>query len=677
MNKWSNDQMKAENKSQRKGRSMGKRKDTKSSERTADQGGSGQPEAAGATAVMDAPPVGGGMAAAVAQDLHANKDHQADEVESCLVALSSVVFPARGRMMEDVGGAAGKEEGGGYAQVAIDERAASMKARGQMQPIRVYERPRPSDPTTHVDHVVIDGRLRVLAARSLGWGSIRAELVAEPSAAGGQADALAANEHLALDPIEDALGVALLVDKCGGGPDGVKRAAEEMGKSESWVRDRGYLARLTGKARELVRVRRLPLQHAREIAKLADAGARDALADEAARHEDGSGGMEIDLLRAKVKRHVYSLVVVPWRLDVKMSEVKGCVACNACPHNSANEPGLWETGGAPELGDVVGHAGGGDGKSKLVREAAVAVPNGEAAGAGWCTNEKCFGLHREAAEKIVQGAAVKVAKKLRDDCLPASESKVEATGMVPESVNARAVAVSTRALLKQTTPMDGRVAKAEGEEPEGGKAKPKSEAALMSEAQERGREKYQEAISTWHSGLIESVKKASAARPLTVVALALVRRTDEWHRAAHWDKKVRDAYGCPSKLDRLIRMCEKPSLAFIEDQARKTQQTFDVHGNLNDPTRAAALTVLGVDVKPFPEERAFVDAEVAKVLGKQPEQKSGHKVKDPPGRDAKAQSPEKAKPEPKAKAKKGSAAKGAGGAKSTKKKAAKKGGKKK
>jgi integrase len=80
----------------------------------------------------------------------------------------------------------------------------------------------------------------------------------------------------------------------------VEKVAEYLGKPVRWVRDRAYLARLQGDARQLVIDGRLPLAHAREVAKIADDEIRDDLAHRAARKADGSGGLELAALRNSV-----------------------------------------------------------------------------------------------------------------------------------------------------------------------------------------------------------------------------------------------------------------------------------------------------------------------------------------------------------------------------------------
>jgi ParB family chromosome partitioning protein len=169
--------------------------------------------------------------------------------------------------------------------------------------------------------------------------------------------------------------------------------AAMLAKPVTWVRDRAYIGRLSDKAQGLVREGKLPLAHAREIAKVADAVARDQLAaDYAAGGRASSSETEAGLLldlQEEVRRRVFALHTVPWKLDVPFADQRACVGC---PHNSQAHPGLFEHGGfvSTEM-----HAG-------LGRFAATAEKTNAA---GICTLTSCYEAKNREARRMLAGAA--------------------------------------------------------------------------------------------------------------------------------------------------------------------------------------------------------------------------------------------------------------------------------
>lgn len=183
----------------------------------------------------------------------------------------------------------------------------------------------------------------------------------------------------------------------------------EINKSESWVLDRSYLARLDGKARDLVKCGRLPLQQAREIATLADPALRNRLAEMAARDADMSGGMSYERVAKYCREHRHSLKVVPWRLD---AEFAGAPACAACPSNTANDVDLFSHDQA---------------ESKDVES-----------GPALCMNEACFERKRAATERSIAAGVAKVKaehKKGKGEAkMPITATAIEAAGLMPAIV---------------------------------------------------------------------------------------------------------------------------------------------------------------------------------------------------------------------------------------------------
>lgn len=173
--------------------------------------------------------------------------------------------------------------------------------------------------------------------------------------------------------------------------------AAMLAKPVTWVRDRAYIGRLSEAAQKLVREGKLPLAHAREIAKVADAAVRDELAKDyaaggAASISDIEPGRH-DSLREEVNRRLFALHVVPWKLDVPFADQR---ACTGCPHNSLSHPGLFDHGGHASL-EMRGGIGTpykfSDATSKEVRSAGV------------CTLSSCYESKHREARRMLAGAA--------------------------------------------------------------------------------------------------------------------------------------------------------------------------------------------------------------------------------------------------------------------------------
>lgn len=259
--------------------------------------------------------------------------------------------------------------------------AASIKADGQLQPIMVCQAKdfgvRGAIPDD--DYIVVFGHRRVLARRLNGDAEIDAVI-----------EKITDREHLmrlrtvenldqeGLTPADEALAVAQYLDVVEGETPSEKiaEAASRLGRSETWVRDRAFVARLGGAARDLLAAGLLPFGHAREIAKLADPELRDHLAQTVATNEDGSGGMMFEQVKAYVEQHMRSLRLVPWQLDKPVGDKP---ACTTCPHNSVNDRGLFEH------------------------------DDEQPAETGVCLNEPCFEAKTKACEKACNDAAKKAA----------------------------------------------------------------------------------------------------------------------------------------------------------------------------------------------------------------------------------------------------------------------------
>lgn len=229
-------------------------------------------------------------------------------------------------------------------------------------------------------------------------------------------------------------------------PDVRSRACEivaaMLAKASTWVRDRMYIGRLSQKARALVLAGKLPLMHAREIAKVADPDLRDDLAEDYA-----AGGIEaisetepgkFEDLQNEVANRIFSLRQVPWKVE---SAFAGKPACVGCPHNSATSPGLFEHGGnaSMEMMGGLGRFPEAIGKSDV------------------CTDHRCFAEKLRAAKSLLAGAAKAVVDAEKQPSKTATEvlkpaairEKVEARRATSKPTLQRGKATPTAADLKK------------------------------------------------------------------------------------------------------------------------------------------------------------------------------------------------------------------------------------
>lgn len=319
------------------------------------------------------------------------------------IATADIAFDTTDRLRDERGD-----------ESSIESLAASLQMHGQLAPIVVTREGSESKPV----YRLVCGRRRLLAARRCGWSEIAARVVRFKS----PIDMLAYREtenlqRLDLTPVEEAIAVAHMLDydACGfAGVDphigrkfdsftpeirqkAVAAVAARLGKPERWVRDRAFLVRLDEPIRQKVMSGEIPLGHAREIAKLADPRLRSEAARACFSRRDGLL-VGIEELRKFVAKHLYSLAQVSWRLDVSFD---GKPACLECPHNSANQPGLFEHS-AKHVSDPA--------ESKKYHPHL----NGKEPKAGVCTLPSCYQGKAAAASRAVASAATAVIKAKRD-----------------------------------------------------------------------------------------------------------------------------------------------------------------------------------------------------------------------------------------------------------------------
>lgn len=256
----------------------------------------------------------------------------------------------------------------------IAQLADSIRQRGQLQPVRVYQR---AEGEPGLPYILGFGARRCMAVESLGLTRIRAEVY--PPTPDHEIEAARAVENLDrqdITPIEEAQAVADIIhaylksDLLASHQEAIEHAASEVGRSVTWVRDRDYFARLTEPVRELAMRTGLPAGHLRELAKLGDPEIQWRVAlesmnawphyfkkgtlDPAPSYKEEvaelfgeiNGGQvhrwSIKRLAAKVAEYQRSLRSVPWQLGLPVLAGKDELpACDRCPHNTATDLTLF------------------------------------------------------------------------------------------------------------------------------------------------------------------------------------------------------------------------------------------------------------------------------------------------------------------------------------------------
>lgn len=466
----------------------------------------------------------------------------------------------------------------------IAETANSLAEVGQLQPVLLEETPK--------GLVRVFGRRRIAAAKLLGWKTVRAVVCGVLSPAARRVVVAVENvQRKNLTPIEESLGVAELlvlqaleaarqlgvrIDVNGGFGQGGSavhgqvvtaetiaeleakptarkawahdvmldprvraRACEivaaQLAKPVSWVRDRMYLSRLDEESRELIRLGKLPLLHAREIARVGDPEHRANLARAyAAGGTDSISDIEpgqLADLREEVSKSVFRLVVVPWRTDVAIASYR---PCDGCPHNSASQPGLFEGGGSAS-DEMVG------GRGRYVKTLTETDQS-----RGVCTYPPCY----QAKLRLSKAALADAAKKVVDE-----------KGDMPE--RAKSIC-SPSALRKKISERKEWVRP--GPLP---KVAEKSEAMIARQKLEAERNQARTLLQAANRDRIAKHERAFArklsATPGLWAAYAILRRTKAYEATQHWDKvKVAKAIKSPQLLQAVNLLAGDPLEAILE-----------------------------------------------------------------------------------------------------------------
>lgn len=532
---------------------------------------------------------------------------------------------------------------------AIQQLAYSMAECGQLQPVMLEQ-------LADGQFCRVFGRRRLAAARRLGWTTIRASVV--PPLADDvrrtvvaienvqRQDLMPAEETLAVDelmllqafsaakrtrvsmPIGPDLGRVVddeVVKRCmsASGPNviGYRRALLDMpdvrleaseqvaamlGKPASWVRDRLYIGRLSPLAKTFVLEGKLPLAHAREISKVGDPKRREELAKAyAAGGSDSISDVEpgqLADLQEEVRKCVFALNVVPWRLEVPFG---GQPACVGCPHNSATNPGLFEGGGEVSL-SMIGGRGTYD-STKANSEKVLA--------SGICTMPACYADKLRGAKAAISAAA----KRIVDG------DKKPADAKVPAFVAASALDKRVRSQRELKKSGRSRTAKVEMT----------PQMKLRREREEAARNagyKLADALRERAKKLEAPLVKYLSAKPCRWAMYLVLKESKLWQATEADDKRGQSAAQSPA-LRRLITLITEPSL----DRLAEIEKTCGTQFGLIDAWNEAESGVLDVVADVFrikidepPTLEQFMPAKFREGKEKpagEPSRKSGGKSK--------------------------------------------------
>ncbi|MFC8819074.1 ParB/RepB/Spo0J family partition protein [Streptomyces rochei] len=156
----------------------------------------------------------------------------------------------------------------------IEETAASLKEKGQLQPVAVVRRaafltahPDREEEIGAAEYVVIDGNRRLAAASVAGLAELRIDVNDDLAASAEDMleSALIANVHrVDVPPLDQAKAIQELLSKHGS----QEKVAKRLGKSGAWVSQRLALLGLTDDLKEKVESGELTVKEGRRIGRL-------------------------------------------------------------------------------------------------------------------------------------------------------------------------------------------------------------------------------------------------------------------------------------------------------------------------------------------------------------------------------------------------------------------------
>ena len=496
-------------------------------------------------------------------------------------------------------------------EARLTELAASLKTVGQLQNIMVEQIGLTEEP-----YRLVFGARRIQAARRLGWKTITA-LVCEPMTSDQRRtciaieniqrrdltppeETLAVNDLLALQalpaaiewgkPLSGELAPNSILGRTGRelaeakiamsaearrdlltqNPEvmkiAVRHVAAMLAKSEGWVRDRLYIGRLDSQSQWLVRDGRLPLAHAREIAKLTDPDERIALAEAFA----AGGRLSVsatepgryDDLREEVARRCFDLRQAPWRLDMAWGDYHACIDC---PDNSIQQPGLFDM---DQQCSVEQRAGLGVGKHTSVSEKF-----------GACTNAPCFRAKALDAKAVLTREGKRLSSEVKNGKLTA---RPDPDLIVPGKLIAtRAVEIAAKA----KTPEKLKRAQA-----------PVTDRQRLQEAMVQIRHKHLAALHDHYQAAEPAIGKALSSTPGAWSMYQLVRSTKLWHACFAQGPKGEAAAKSQTLRD-LLNMILDPcydNLIMIEKHCGRMFDLVRWNESTSGATQAL-LDALGID----------------------------------------------------------------------------------
>ncbi len=499
----------------------------------------------------------------------------------------------------------------------IDRLASSLRMHGLLQPIGLVPLTDAGQSATGgMEYAIVYGRRRFLAARKLGWTSIDARVYKR----GPHELVIRETENLQrkdLNPIEEAAAITSLLNLSAvrlqnhaGSKDwdsapldvrkkAVAIVAIQIGKPERWVRDRAFLARLDEPIRDQVLAGKLPIGHAREIARLADPRVRR----EAARAcFDPTGRLvPLDEIVGFVSKNLFSLAQVGWKLEVGFG---GRPACVECPHNSANQPGLFE-----HAADHSRHPRASRGFASIMNQV------DREPKCGVCTMPSCYQTKAAEAAKWVNTAAT-AAERASREAKPRQREEVKARAIaeklpafvpvaaVEARLEERAAAASKRKAIK--------------------KAHPPTRAEYKPSPQLEAENKFRDAMHTRYSELCRRADAHYQSSPRgSWVMLQLARLSKPWQAAAQWNlrasakalaskewKALCEAFAKPPTLENihaLEKLCGTRYAVLTQSSAGGS---FDRYG--------AAESLLGAIGVKLDTPMPTLDEFVAKAKGEKP-----------------------------------------------------------
>lgn len=414
-----------------------------------------------------------------------------------------------------------------------------------------------------------------------------------------------------LTPVGRALEIAAMLDSIGRTIDG-DSTAEAMalgqavgaagsreayiglliGRPEDWVRDYSFVARLTGRARELLAARRLDLGHARELAKLSNPEAVDRIAQLAARDSHGLGGKPAAWVREQVLAETRDLSKVPWKLDVAFgADAKlGCEgwACSTCPYNAVTQPLLF---GLPVLKTA-------DGETQADDTTVGPV--------GICTNAPCFAAKQRATDKLIDVGIRRVSRELKARGDEAKFTKSELEQLAPDELRGEAFAREAKKRVGEGGVM---IADADGTPLASGKGSTSGSSSKETSAPSPAKA-FANKVTAWAEKAASAICTAIDAKPGRLLYFDAMRGANQLASMYRGDAKAetkarRVAASTPMKS--LFKRWDKPELkdflALEKQQISKAKtHRYDIE-RLAPEAMLALADALGVKLAdaPMPE----------------------------------------------------------------------------